>query len=224
MAMVLTIKLLSNPEYRLVSSIIFAILVDLLLPNYLSQEIHLLASWDLGVICFLTLIGSIVLNCNSKQTLIHARAREPNSLLVLALVVIAACVSIFGIGFMLGDIKTTPQPMRSIQIWLSLSAIICSWLLTHTMFALHYARIYYNEVNEENLAEYAGGLEFPTDELPDYWDFLYFAFTISMTSQTSDVSITSRQIRRIVLMHELVSFFFYSVIVATTVNTVANLI
>ena len=118
----------------------------------------------------------------------------------------------------------TPQPIRSIQIWLSLLAILCSWLLTHTMFALHYARIYYNEVDMKNLEIYAGGLEFPTDESPDYLDFMYFSFTISMTSQTSDVSITSRQIRRIVLAHEMGSFFFYSVIVATTVNTLANLI
>jgi len=63
------------------------------------------------------------------------------------------------------------------------------------------------QINEENLAEYAGGLEFLTDELPGYWIFLYF--TISMTSQTSDVSIISRQICRIVLEQELVSFFFY---------------
>jgi len=222
--MTLITKLITHPEFRLILSIVFAVLIYLLLPSYLSQEIHLLASWNVSVVCFLTLIGIVVLNCNPGQTLIHARVREPNPLLILAFVVITACVSIFVIGFMLGDIKTTPQPLRSIQIWLSLLAIICSWLLTHTMFALHYARLYYNEVNEENLAEYAGGLEFPTDELPDYWDFLYFAFTISMTSQTSDISITSRRIRRIVLAHELVSFFFYSVIVATTVNTVANLI
>jgi len=213
-----------KPETRLILSIGLAVLTYLLLPQFLGREIHILAGWDLGVLCFLAFVGFTVLNCNPEQTLYHARMREPSSLSILALVVITACTSIFVIGFMLGDIKTTPQPIRSIQIWLSLLAIISSWLLTHTMFALHYARIYYNEVDTENLEKYAGGLEFPTDESPDYFDFMYFSFTISMTSQTSDVSITSRQIRRIVLGHEMVSFFFYSVIVATTVNTVANLI
>jgi len=213
-----------KPETRLILSIGLAVLTYLLLPKFLGIEVHILAGWDLGVLCFLALVGFTVLNCNPEQTLYHARMREPSSLSILALVVITACTSIFVIGFMLGDIKTTPQPIRSIQIWLSLLAIISSWLLTHTMFALHYARIYYNEVDTENLEKYVGGLEFPTDESPDYFDFMYFSFTISMTSQTSDVSITSRQIRRIVLGHEMVSFFFYSVIVATTVNTVANLI
>ncbi len=215
---------IKNPETRLILSIGLALLAYLLLPKFLGTEVHILAGWDLGVLCFLALVGFTVLNCNSEQTLYHARMREPSSLSILVLVVITACTSIFVIGFMLGDIKTTPQPIRSVQTWLSLLAIICSWLLTHTMFALHYARVYYNEVDVENLEKYAGGLEFPTDESPDYFDFMYFSFTISMTSQTSDVSITSRQIRRIVLGHELVSFFFYSVIVATTVNTVANLI
>jgi uncharacterized membrane protein len=217
-------KQMKNPEVRLILSIGLAVLTYLLLPKFLGAEIHLLAGWNLGVLCFLTLIGFTVLNCNHEQTLYHARMREPSSLSILSLVVITACMSIFIIGFMLSDIKTTPQPIRSIQVWSSLLAIICSWLLTHTMFALHYARIYYNEANGKSLEEYTGGLEFPNDELPDYFDFMYFSFTISMTSQTSDVSITSRQIRRIVLGHEIVSFFFYSVILATTVNTLANLI
>lgn len=93
------------------------------------------------------------------------------------------------------------------------------------MFAMHYARTYYNEVDLLNPAQYVGGLEFPIDA-PDYLDFMYFAFTItiSMTSQTSDMSITSRPLRRLVLLHEMASFFLYSVIVATTVNTVANLV
>lgn len=221
--MIRTIKRL-NPETRLLLSIGLAVLVFFGLPKSLGIEVHILAGWDLGVLCFLLLVGLTILDSNSEQTLHRARLREPSSLSILALTVITACTSIFVIGFMLRDIKTTPQPIRAIQIWLSLLAVVSSWLLTHTMFALHYARIYYNEVPGKALEEYAGGLEFPSDEQPDYFDFLYFAFTISMTSQTSDVSITSRELRRLVLGHEIVSFFFYSVIVATTVNTVANLI
>jgi len=213
-----------NPEGRFILSVGLAMLAYLLVPKSWGEEIHFLVGWDFGVICFLALVGVTVLNCNPEQTLHRARMREPNSSSILAIVVITALISIFIIGFMLADIKNTPQPIRSIQIWLSLSAIICSWLLTHTMFALHYARVYYNEVDSINLEKYAGGLEFPCDESPDYFDFMYFSFTISMTSQTSDVSITSRQIRRLVLAHEMVAFFFYSVIVATTVNTVASLI
>jgi len=213
-----------NPEAHLALAIALGILTTLILPRTLKNEIPLLAGWDIGVLSYLGLIGFTILDATPEQTMRHARLREPNSAAVLALVVFTACSSIFIIGFMLSDIKTTPQPILMIQICLSLFAILCSWLLTHTMFALHYARAYYNEVDEINPEAYAGGLEFPSEEPPDYFDFLYFAFTISMTSQTSDVSITSRSLRRLVLGHELVSFFFYSVIIATTVNTVASLI
>ena len=213
-----------KPEVRLALSAALAGIVFLIVPASLRQEIRLLAGWDFGVISFLVLVGLVVAGATPEQTMHRSRLREPNPFAILMLVVLTSCLSIFIIGFMLEDIKATPQPIRKIQIWLSLIAVICSWLLTHTMFALHYVRTYYNEVDPLNLDRYAGGLEFPTDEPPDYLDFMYFAFTIAFTSQTSDVSITNRPFRRLVLLHEMISFFFYSVIIATTVNTVASLI
>lgn len=213
-----------NSEVRLALSIGLGVLITLMLSPSLQAEIPLLAGWDIGILSYLGLISLSILNATPEQTLSLARVREPNSAAILAVVVIIACSSVFIIGFMLIDIKTTPQPQLLIQIWLSLIAILCSWLLTHTMFALHYARIFYNEADELNLEKYVGGLEFPTDEPPDYFDFLYFAFTISMTSQTSDISIASRTLRRLVLAQEFVSFFFYSIIIATIVNTVASLV
>lgn len=213
-----------NPKFQLLLSVGLAGVVFLWMPATLHGEIRLLVAWDLGILCFLILVGSTIISATPESTLIHTRLREPNTSAILALVVLTACTSVFAIGFMLTDSKTTTQPTLTIQIWLSLIAIVCSWLLTHTMFALHYARVYYNEANVLNPTEYVGGLEFPTEEPPDYLDFMYFAFTISMTSQTSDISITSRSLRRMVLLHEMVSFFFYSVIVAAAVNTVANIV
>lgn len=211
-------------EVRLILSAAISGVVFILAPAPLGSEVKWLASWDFGVISFLILVGLVIASATPEQTLRRSRLREPNPIVTLIFVVFISCMSIIIIGFMLVDIKLTPQPIRTIQIWLSVIAVICSWLLTHTMFALHYARSYYNEVDDSNLDKYAGGLAFPTDEPPDYLDFMYFAFTIGFTSQTSDVSITTRSLRRLVLLHEIVSFFFYSVIIATTVNTVASLI
>lgn len=213
-----------NSEVRLALSIGLGVSITLMLSPSLQAEIPLLAGWDIGILSYLGLISLSLLSATPEQTLSLARVREPNSAAILAIMVIIACSSVFIIGFMLIDIKTTPQPQLLIQIWLSLIAILCSWLLTHTMFALHYARIFYNEADELDLEKYVGGLEFPTDEPPNYFDFLYFAFTISMTSQTSDISITSRTLRRLVLAQEFVSFFFYSIIIAIIVNTVASLV
>ncbi len=101
--------------------------------------------------------------------------------------------------------------------------IIGSWLLVHTIFAMHYAHEYYQDHQTQSDCK-AGGLDFPEDIEPDYWDFLYFSFVIGMTSQVSDVQITSRSMRRLSLLHSILSFFFNTAIVAMSINIIAGLI
>lgn len=199
-------------------------LAALCMPPSVDWEIRVLGGWDAGILSFLSQIGYTMIVASPDQTVTYARSRGVNSASILSLVVLTACTSIFVIGVMLTDSKDTPQPFRSIQIWLSLVAIICSWLLTHTMFALHYAHLYYKVSDPLNPENYREGLQFSNESSPDYLDFMYFAFTIGMTSQTSDVVVTARPLRRLVLLHAIVSFFFYSVILATTINTVAGLV
>lgn len=98
-----------------------------------------------------------------------------------------------------------------------------SWLLVHTIFASHYARDYYK--TGKSLSQWKkDGLDFPSDNEPDYWDFLYFSFVIGMTSQTSDVEVTSREIRRLALLHGVLAFFFNTTIVAMTINIIAGIV
>jgi uncharacterized membrane protein len=93
----------------------------------------------------------------------------------------------------------------------------------HTIFASHYARDYYK--TGKSLSECKkDGLDFPSDSEPDHWDFLYFSFVIGMTSQTSDVEVTSREIRKLALLHGVLSFFFNTTIVAMTINIIAGMI
>ena len=213
-----------HPNVRLILAIGIGGLVPILMPPPVDWEIRVLGGWDAGILSLLSQIGYTMINASPEQTIACARLRSINSVSFFSLVVFTACISIFVIGVMLTDTKDTPQPFRTIQIWLSLVAILCSWLLTHTMFALHYAHVYYKAWDPRDSAKHMGGLQFPDEERPDYLDFMYFAFTISMTSQTSDVVVTARPLRRLVLLHAIVSFFFYSVILATTVNTVASLV
>jgi uncharacterized membrane protein len=99
---------------------------------------------------------------------------------------------------------------------------LCSWFLIHTMFAIHYAHEYYlRAVKREDSA---GGLQFPSEDAPDYWDFMYFSFVIGMTSQVSDVAIASRHLRRVSLVHGILAFFFNTTILATGINLVAGLV
>jgi uncharacterized membrane protein len=97
--------------------------------------------------------------------------------------------------------------------------IIMSWAFTHTMFALHYAHEFYAQNDGKG-----GGLLFPGNEDPDYWDFVYFSFVIGMTSQVSDVAISCKPIRRTAAAHGVISFVFNAALLALTVNIAASAI
>jgi uncharacterized membrane protein len=99
--------------------------------------------------------------------------------------------------------------------------LLLSWLFTHTLFAVHYAHAFYTD----QAADCPPGLMFPgKQEDPDYWDFLYFSFVIGMTSQTSDVQVSSRPWRRLALAHGLLSFLFNAVVLALCINLLAGLL
>lgn len=103
--------------------------------------------------------------------------------------------------------------------------IFSSWLLIHTMFALHYAHRYYGGEMEEPVGEVNKGLAFPDGEpQPTYMDFVYAAFVIGMTAQVSDVQVTTPSMRRLVLLHSVFSFWFYAGILALAINFVSGLI
>ena len=99
--------------------------------------------------------------------------------------------------------------------------MVMSWLTAHVVFAIRYAHEWYDCDDEPRLRQ---GLEFPGDTQPDYMDFLYFSLVLGMTFQVSDVQITSRRLRRLALLHGLVSFLYNTVIVALTVNIAAGLL
>jgi uncharacterized membrane protein len=136
---------------------------------------------------------------------------------IFAIVLIAVCFSLFGALILLTDRSETT--LSQIQhAFVSLSPVLLSWVLLHTIFAIRYAHLFYDKRLED-----AGGLEFPTKVRPDYVDFAYFSFVIGMTFQVSDILVRSGIIRRYVLMHSLISFVYNTVIVALTINTIAGL-
>ncbi|MBS0432272.1 MAG: DUF1345 domain-containing protein [Proteobacteria bacterium] len=104
------------------------------------------------------------------------------------------------------------------EVVLAACSLLLAWFFINTIFALHYAHEYYGDHGDKR-----SGLDFPgRDKQPDYWDFLYFAFVIGMTFQVSDVQISDRRIRHVVLVHSLITFFFNVIIIALSVNVVAG--
>lgn len=212
-----------DAKTRLGGSIMLAMIVFLSMPDWATFDLRILASWISGVLCFLTLVLLMILRATPQKTRGRAQRQEAHHLSVFLLVVITACTSILAIGLMQSNNQNVPETILAIEVAMELVAVVCSWFLTHTMFALHYATCYYCPDRETDTG-YAGGLNFPGDDEPDYWDFLYFTFTLGMTAQTSDVTMPATQMRSIAIAHGAIAFFFYMVILASSVNVASGLL
>lgn len=208
---------------RLLLSILVALIISVLLPSGLSLFTRILCIWDAGIICFLASTWVLMAQAIPKTMRRNAQSQDEGRLVILSLITAAACASILAIIFILKETKGKEISIVISHVMLAVTTIVGSWLLVHTIFAMHYAHEYYQD-HKTNSHSKAGGLDFPEDVEPDYWDFLYFSFVVGMTSQVSDVQITSRSQRRLALLHGILSFFFNAAIVAMSINIIAGLI
>ncbi|MFB2767804.1 DUF1345 domain-containing protein [Pelatocladus sp. BLCC-F211] len=216
-SLLITCKNLS-PKYRTILSLWLAALVFLLMPSSM-LELRILAAWSAGVLCFVALAWFMMFDATPGKTRDRAQRREADHLAVFLLVVFIAFSSLFAIAVVLAKHKDS----FTLPVGLSIVAIFSSWVLMQTMFTLNYAAFYYRSNDLSSEGEAMGGLEFSNVELPCYLDFLYFTFTLGMTSQTSDTQITSSAMRRLSLGHAIMSFFFYSVVITLTVSIISGL-
>ena len=177
-----------------------------------------LVGWDIGVGLYVILAFEMMARADVHQIRRRAAAQDEGAILILILTVAAALASILAIVGLLGTSAVGAVPRRSVELILATITIVLSWAFIHTIFALHYAHEFYDESGVRGMA-FPGGLE-----KPDYWDFVYFSLVIGMTSQVSDVGITTKEIRRTVAAHGVVSFFFNAALLALTVNIAASAI
>ena len=181
----------------------------------IDKIISIMYSWDLFCLSMI-ILNWIVFFSTTKDHLYQMAKKQDESLPITFLIVlVTVCFSLLGTVFMIinNDIKSLVVALLGVGL---------SWLLLHTIFTIRYAHLFYDFSIRKSGTHY-GGLEFPKEDEPDYIDFAYFSFVIGMTFQVSDVSITSRRIRRIALMHGLISFVFNAIIVALTISIIANL-
>ena len=180
----------------------------------------LLIGWDSGVVLYLALVYQLVATCGIDEIRRRAAQDDEGALALLILTGLSGLAIMGAIVAELGIAKVSGQPRSGLGVTLAMSTILVSWAFVHTIFALHYAHEYYGARGDHAI----GGLTFPGRQPPDYWDFVYFSIVIAMTSQVSDVVITSKVIRRIVTVHGALAFFFNVAVFALTVNIVSNLI
>jgi uncharacterized membrane protein len=177
----------------------------------------LLTAWDVSIALYLGLAFQMMARSDVDRIRARAALQDEGRFTILTLTVGAALASLAAIFAELSTSATggTRQPGHVILATLT---ILLSWALIHTIFALHYTHEYYDDTGGQ-------GMAFPGGEAhPDYWDFVHFAFVIGMTSQVSDVAITSKEIRRTATVHGIISFMFNAALLALTVNIAASAI
>ena len=204
---------------RLFSSIVLGLVVSLglvVVPG-LRPVTRFLIGWDLGVGVYLALAAHMMASSDIHRIRHRAMEEDEGQAAILGMTVAAALVSVAAIFAQLGTGENGNAGRSAGRLLFVAVTIFLSWAFIHTMFALHYAHEFYDRT--------AGGMIFPGDEKePDYWDFVYFSFVIGMTSQVSDVGVTSKEIRRTVIAHGVVAFVFNVALLSLTINLAASAI
>lgn len=191
--------------YRLHAKLAIAGLLVTLASFVVDMDVlaRLLTGWDIGLAIYLTLTLSMMWHADVAQIRKRAAAEDEGAFAILLLSIAATFASLVAIVFALEGSK---QGITATAVILVVATILLSWTFVHTIFSFHYAHEYYGERRDGKL----GGLVFPGSAEPDYRDFLYFSLVIGMTSQVSDVPITSKVIRRMAAAHGVLSFFLIS--------------
>ena len=178
--------------------------------------VRALGAWDVASFTLLSLAWSFIWRATPVESARRAARQDPGRNVVTAIVLLSSTVSLFAAAVVLRQAKNLAPEQAILWISLCLTAVVLSWLVTQTSWTLRYAHLFYRDTGEG-----VGGLTFPGCEEgpgPADLDFAYFAFTIGMCFQVSDVTICDRAIRRAVLIHACQSFAFNTAIMALALN------
>lgn len=167
---------------------------------------------------YLVMIGQRLPKLTAAYLKHNAAGTDEPAIIIFAVTVATAAISIVSLFLALNAGRSETV----VELVLAFGSVTLGWLTIHTMAAMHYAHQYWR-LETGGGDDKNHGLEFPGTKDPGGYDFLYFAFVIGMTAQTSDVAVTSTEMRKINLLHAVVSFFFNTVLVAAAVNAAVSL-
>lgn len=204
---------------RLLTSIIAGLVIGMILPTNLSAVTRCLIGWNVIVWCYLGLIGWLMSKANHVLVRRMAEQEDKGAVAILAVMSMASIVSIAAIVLELANMKGVSGGHKLLHYGFTAATVFGSWCLVSILFTFHYARLFYSSPPDQR------ALSFPDNlENLDYWDFLYFSFTVAVTFQTSDVAIMSRSVRKTVLAQSILSFLFNIAIFGLSINIAAGLI
>lgn len=189
--------------------------------TYLNPLIASMIIWDVFAGSYLASCW-IVFSTRSTQGMRDvARQEDVSRAFLFVFILVSSLASMFTVLLLVLS-KEVSQTAQIIYLPVAILGMLLSWAMVHTLFGFHYAHLYYGDDKSDH-SRHAEGLSFPEEKKPDYLDFAYFSFVIGMTFQVSDVEITSKRIRRIALIHGLLSFILNTFVVALTINMIAGL-
>ena len=208
---------------RLLIAIVIGVLAGLFAQSIVSGEISALTrtliGWNASVWSYLAMIWFMMVTAPKRSIERFAEQEDQSAAVVLTLVSLSAIASVAAIIHVLASAKTGAPHQASEHVLFAASTLIAGWFLVPTIYTLHYARLYFTDTE----SPYA--LAWPDHDCdPDYWDFLYFSFTIAVASQTADVALKSRRMRRTTLAQAILSFFFNLAVLGLSINIGAGLL
>ncbi|HEX5340968.1 MAG TPA: DUF1345 domain-containing protein [Duganella sp.] len=188
-----------------------------LLPDSWPWLTRLLACWNVLVWTYLATMAWMMVKADQHDIKRAACRQDERGPVILAVLSLAVMVSLAAIVSQLAAGKPGDDPVEHYA--LAVLTLIGSWFMVGVMFCSHYAHLYYIDDSDDKPLGFPDG-----DLVPNYWDFLYFSFTISVAVQTSDVTVRNRGLRQVVLGQSVLCFFYNLAILGLSINIAASLL
>jgi uncharacterized membrane protein len=188
-------------------------------PDQLPNNIRGAVAWDFSAVIYMALAFRVMRTCTGEVVRRRAARQDDSRFVILVTILLAIAASFCAIVGLLADAKEAPH--RTLNLMVAAVTIVSSWTVTQLVFTLHYAHEYYRPSEPNGVV---GGLRFPVEVSPDYWVFFYFATSFGAASQTSDIAISTKPLRRLATLHAIISFFFNTAVLALSINLAASLI
>jgi uncharacterized membrane protein len=201
---------------RVLTSAVCGLVVVAALAWFAPWQVTVLAGWIVAAATFVGRVWYRINRLDGAGTKAVSLSEDASRASAHIMVIGASVVSLVGVGVTLARASTETGGSKVVLSVAAILTVMASWALVHTVFVLRYAHAYYGHPE--------GGIDFRSDERPDYHDFAYVSFTIGMTFQISDTDLTSNVLRRLALRHALLSYLFGAVILAATINVAAGFI
>ncbi|UKT63141.1 DUF1345 domain-containing protein [Pedobacter mucosus] len=179
---------------------------------------RIMLGWDCFCVSLIAMHWHMFFHTSASETHLKAKIQDETRSEIFAVVLVSTFAGLLAVILLLLN-----KDIKPLNLIVAILGMFLSWFLVHTTFTMRYAHLYYGDKESIVDRDKGGGLDFPGDKEPDFIDFAYFSFVLGMTFQVSDVEISSREIRRLALLHSLISFVFNTVIVALTINALAGM-